>query len=199
MNLQKIVKEARAAMRAGKFDQTSEAGVISMFGGGLLAWGEYVEGVNGRDFRRHKNLLVDQGIRYFLNVGLGPTTTKISAWFLAPFTGSTSPAANWTAANFTSNSTENTSTSEGFSESTRQAATFVEPTAVDQIDNYAAKAAFTIVTATSLTITGMGLLSSSTRGGTSGVLISATKFGTARVLQNADVWNVGYRLALAST
>ena len=190
-------KETLAALKAEKY-KVSPDGVISLFNDGLVIRGEYEEGVNGGDWRRHKNLIVDQGIIHFLNVVLG-STAKISAWYLAPFSGSTSPGAAWTAANYTSTATEITSLTEGFSETTRQAATFVNATSSDQIDNYAAKAAFTITTATTLTITGIGLLSSSTRGGTTGTLVSATKFGVARTLVATDVWNAGYRVTLAGS
>lgn len=188
------------ALRRDRF-QVKPDGDIVLFGGGMTITGEYIEGVNGRDWRRHKNLIVDQGIRYILNAGLGPgTTTRITAWYLAPFSGSSSPASSWTAANFTSNSTEITATSpEGFSETTRQAATLPDTSANDYIDNYASKATFTAVTASTLSVTGLGLLSNSTRGSTAGTLFSAVKFATARSLQNGDAWQAGYRATLAGT
>lgn len=191
-------KDVLAAIRKDRY-KVSDGGIL-LFNDSLRieGAGEYIEGVNGGDWRRHKNLLVDQGLVHFLNVVLG-STAKISTWYIAPFSGSTTPAAGWTAANFTANATEITSGSEGYSEAVRQTATFVNASSSNQIDNYAAKAAFTIVTASTLTVTGIGLLSLNTKGGTTGTLISATKFGTARVLNSADVWNVGYRVALASS
>jgi hypothetical protein len=191
-------KDLLAAINKERYYQEGD-GKLLFFNGGVRLGLDYFEGISG-DFRIHKNLLPDQAIRYLLNVGFGPTTTKISAWYIAPFSGSTAPTAAWTAANFTSNASEITATTpEGFSEATRQAATMVEPTAVDQIDNYVAKATFTTVTASTLSVTGVGLLSSNTRGGTSGTLGSAVKFTIARSLQNADPWQVGIRLVGAST
>jgi hypothetical protein len=197
MDLKRYSKEIVEAIRGERYNRF-ENGIISLFHDGLVIRGEYIEGVNGGDWRRHPNLLVDQGIISSLNVNWG-TATKISTWYLAPFAGSSSPAANWTAATFTASATEITSGSEGYSESTRQACAFVNATSADQIDNYASKAAFSIVTASSLTVTGLGLLSVSAKGGTTGVLTSATKFTTARVLQNGDSWLAGYRIALASS
>ena len=194
MNLRHFSKDILAAIRAERYNM--HGNTVSFFGDSLVARGEFIEGVNG-DWRRHKNLVTDQGIILALNVLLG-SVAKLSMWYLAPFAGSTAPAANWTGANFTSNATEIVSGSEGYSEATRRAATFVDASGSDQIDNFAAKAAFTIVTASSLTVTGLGLLSSNTKGGTTGTLLSASKFATARVLQNADVWNAGYRLLGAS-
>jgi hypothetical protein len=40
------------------------------------------------------------------------------------------------------------------------------------------------------------LLTNNTRGGTTGALVSATKYAAARVFQNADTYDVGYRLSL---
>lgn len=197
MNSAQLKKEIQSALRKEKFN-VSENGVVSMFNDSLLAQGEYIEGVNGKDWRAHKNLLVDQGIVHILNVVFG-STSKISTWYLAPFSGSSAPAAGWTAANVVSNATEITSTTEGYTETPRQTVTFVNATSSDQIDNYASKCAFTIATATSLTITGLFLSSVATRGGTTGTLISATKFTTARVLQNGDSWLAGYRVVLASS
>lgn len=176
-------------------------GELYLFNDSMRLLGTVVEGVNGGDWREHKNLICDQGIRYVLNASLGSgTTTRLTAFYLAPFSGSTSPVAAWTAANFTSNSTEITATTpEGFSEATRQAATLPDTTANNYIDNYAAKAAWTTVTASSLSVTGLGLLSSATRGGTAGTLIGATKFATARSLQSGDTWSTGWRYTLAGT
>lgn len=187
-------KDIDAALAAQRFNVAAD-GSVSLFNDGLVfhkGFGEFFNYDSGAVLGA--NLVVDQGIRYLFNAGLGPTTAKISAWFLAMFGGSSAPTSAWTAQNFTSNSTEITSTSEGHTETTRPAVTFVEPTAVDQIDNYAAKSAFTIATASELTVTGVGLVSSSVRGGTAGVLLAAAKFPISQKLQNGGIWQVGYRL-----
>ncbi len=196
MNRQQLNREVLTAIRKENYKSHGD-GVISLLNDGIVIRGEYTEGSDLMGWRTHKNLLTDQGIIHILNVNLG-SVAKISTWYLAPFAGATTPAGAWTAANFTSNSTEITSGSEGYSESVRQTYVTADATSSDQIDNYASKAAFTIVTASSLSVTGLGLLSVSTKGGTTGVLLSASKFTSARVLQNTDVWNAGYRVALAT-
>jgi hypothetical protein len=158
--------------------------------------GVYIHDVNGSDERVDSNLLTDEGLNHILNVAFNGATAT-STWYLALYSGNVSPASSWTAANFASNATEITSTTEGYSESVRQ--TYVEAASTAKsITNTANKAAFTIATATSVTVWGAGLLSSSTRGGTSGVLVSAAKFSTSRVLYDTDVFNLGYTVSMTS-
>lgn len=191
--LQKYGRDIRNAVRREQFDRTP--GGIAVFGGALRLDPYYTEGIKGQpeSFRRHHNLVPDEGILHFLNVVLG-STAKISAWYLAPYGGNVSPAANWTAANFAANSTEITSTVEGFTEATRQQ--FVPAGAsAGKITNAASLANFTIECTSTLNIYGAGLCSVATRGGTTGVLISATKFGTVRVANDADTWQCGYEVS----
>lgn len=189
-------KEFRSDIRKEKYDVLSEGG-IALKHGSLRIQGFYEHGVNGQDWIREENLIPDAGILHVLNVIWG-TATKISAWYAAPFSGTAAVASSWTGANFTANSTEITSGTEGYSEGTRQL--FVPGTATaGTIDNYSAKAAFTIVTASSVNINGAGLLSVSTKGGTTGTLSSAIKFGATRTVQNADVWSLGYQLQLTDS
>jgi len=195
--LQRFAEEFKSDIRKGKFD-VSDGGILLKNGSVILS-GTYVEGVLGKPetMRSHKNLVVNEGINLILNTFFG-ATAKAAAFYLAPFSGSATPAASWTAANFASNATEITSQAEGYTEATRQQATFGTASA-QLINNYAAKAALTIATATSLTVKGIGVLTNSPRGGTSGALISAVKFSVDRVLNNADVWSVGYQASLSDS
>lgn len=196
-HLQKHIPEFRRDLIDGRYEVTDSG--IALKRGSVLIRGHYFEGIQGKaeSFRLHRNLLVTEGINHMLNVVLG-TGTKVSAWYIAPFSGSAAPAANWTASNFASNATEITSTTEGFSETTRQQATFGTSSG-GIINNYSSKAAFTINCSSSLNILGAGLLSSNTRGGTTGVLMSAVKFASARVLADGDVWNAGYQVDLTDS
>ena len=100
---------------------------------------------------------------------------------------------------FSSVATEITSTTDGFVETTRQAWTPAAPSS-GSITNTASKAELTVAMSSgNLTVYGLGLLSNSTRGSTSGVLVSASRFATARVLSNTDVWSVGYEIDASST
>lgn len=187
--------EFLSALRNRKYERTPEG--LYFPAAKVMAAGCYVEDVNGEDERQHKNLLTDQGLTHMLGVTLGGTS-KISAWFIAPYANSVNPAATWTASNFPATAGEITSNTEGYSETTRQAFT-PGAAAANMIDNVASKAAFTIVTASTLTIAGAGLMSANVKGDTGGVLVSATRFSSARILNNGDVWNCGYRVQLSST
>jgi hypothetical protein len=164
---------------------------------GAVASGVYIHDVNGQDERQDSNIVVTEGLNSLLDVALHDAT-KIATWYFRLFSANTAPLATWTAANFTANATEITSNTEGYSESVGQA--FVEAAAsAGAITNSANKAAFTIATATSVSVWGAGLLSSSTKGGTTGTLMSASKFSAVRTLYNTDVFNLGYTLTLTST
>lgn len=188
-------REFLAALRGNKYEISEEG--IYFPAAKVLGSGYYFENVNGLDERVHKNLVVDQGLTHMLSVEFG-SGSKITAWYIAPYGNSVNPAANWTASNFASTAGEITSGSEGYSETTRRAFT-AGAAAANTIDNVASKASFTIVTASTLSIAGAGLLSSNVKGDTAGTLASATRFSSARTLNNADIWNCGYRVQLSST
>lgn len=193
-DIKKHACEILGNLSAGRFEQTDEG--IYFPSMRALARGEYVHDVNGQDERIDKNLVTDQGLTYLLGAGLG-ADAKITTWYLALFGGAVNPAANWTAANFAATASEITSGTEGYAELTRPLFT-PGAAAANAIDNVATKAAFTIVTAGQLNVTGAGLLSDNAKGSTAGKLVSATRFASARTLSNTDVFNLGYRVQLAA-
>lgn len=162
-----------------------------------IAAGGYYHDVNGQDARFDPNLLPDEGLVYLLSVGLN-NGTKLAAWYLSLYAANYTPLAGLTAASYPATASEITSGTEGYSEATRPVWTPTAPT-TPLIDNLANKAAFTIVTASSLTVNGAALLSDATKGAVSGKLVSATKFSAARTLYNTDVFNLAYRVQLTSS
>lgn len=189
MNLR---KELAQAMNKELYDVTSEG--IYFPKQGVLASGEYFDRINGGDWQRTPNLIVNEGLSHILNVALG-ATAKPAGYFLALFSGSAAPAGNWTAANFASVSSEIVSMTEGYTSPTRPAWTSAN-TSGNSIDNMDAVASLTIATTSQLNVTGAALLTNSTRGGTTGTLVSATKYPVARVFQDGDTYDVGYRVSL---
>ena len=176
--------------------EISEGGIFFP-GAKVMASGLYEHDVNGEDIRFDENILPTEGLNSMLDVALH-NSTQIATWYFRLFSANATPLSTWTAANFTANATEITSGSEGYSEATGQA--FVEAAASGgATTNSASKAAFTIVTATSITVWGAGLLSNSAKGGTTGTLMSASKFSAARTLYNTDVFNLGFTLTLTSS
>jgi hypothetical protein len=151
--------------------------------------------VNGGEWHKAgDNLITTEGLAHLLNVALG-ATPKPAAYYLALFAGSTTPANNWTAANFATVASEIVSLSEGYSSPTRPVWTPENATS-NQIDNMAAPAQLTIVTSSQLNVTGAAMLTTSARGGTTGVLVSASKYAVERTFQNGDTYQVGYRISL---
>lgn len=161
---------------------------------GVLAQGMYFDRVNGGEWERTENLVVNEGLAHILNVAMGATVKPVG-YYLALFSGSTAPAANWTAANFATVAAEVVSGTEGYTNATRPK---WEPSAAvnGSIDNLALAASVTIATSSTLNVTGAALLTNSSKGGTTGALISATKYAAARTFQNGDVYDIGYRLSL---
>lgn len=192
--MNKLQTHVAQAIKREQYDITPEGVIVK---GGIKLSGTYIEGVNGKDWREHKNLIPDAGILYILGAALY-STSKITNWYVAPFAGSTAPAANWTASNFASTASEIVSPTEGYAAATRPQWVPSAP-AAGQVDNLAAKASFTIVTATSLSIAGAAVLSDSGKGSTSGTLVSASKFSTPRIVYNADVWDCGYYIRLTDS
>lgn len=168
--------------------------------------GTYYDGRNGNPdtVQASPNLLPTAGILSILNIAFG-STSKHTAFYFALFSGAVDPAATWTGANFATNASEITSTSEGYTETTRpewepDAAESTTPAPAGLINNDTNKASFTIATASTLTVTGGALIANdNTRGGTTGVLMSATRWATARVYNDAETVNLAYEISLSDS
>ena len=193
ITMQKINQaDIAQAIARGEYTETDNQITFNKLGG-ISFKGEYFDRVNGGEWQRNENLVVNEGISHILNVALGGKA-KTSKYYLALFSGNTAPAPTWTAANFASVASEIVSGTEGYSNATRPEWTPAE-TNGNSIDNMAAAAQLTIATSGTLTVTGAALLTNSTKGGTTGVLISASKYPVARTFQNGDVYEIGYRLS----
>ena len=146
------------------------------------------------------NLMPTEGIHSLLNIGLGPTA-KEAGWYLGLYANAINPAAGWTAANIVATAGEIVSEDEGYEGATRPQWTpnVAGTNGVGTIDNVGQEAAFAIVSATSITIEGVFLVSSNVRGGTGGKLSSAARYTpTPRILANGDDYRLGYRTTITS-
>ena len=195
--LQKHAGEFAAALASNKYERTGDERGLYFPEAKAFISGLYVHDVNDQDERQDPNLLPDEGLMYLLTVGLY-NGTKLPTWNLALYAANYTPLANLTAAAFPATASEITSNTEGYTESTRPVWTPSAP-ATNMIDNLANKAAFTIATASSLTVNGAALLSEAAKGAVTGKLASATKFAAARTLYNTDVFNLAYRVQLTSS
>ncbi|MEW5678833.1 hypothetical protein [Comamonas kerstersii] len=193
---EKHLKELAREVRAERFDITPEGLYVPRMG--AMATGEYFGRVNGGKWEKEgDNLITAEGFAHILNTALDPSTSKPAGHYLAIFSGSTAPAANWTAASFAAVASEIVSQTEGHTSATRPTWTPAK-TNTGSIDNMAAAASLTIATASTLNVTGAALLTSNQRGGTSGALVSASLYAAPRVFQNGDVYELGYRINLTS-
>lgn len=137
-----------------------------------------------------RNLIPTEGLNHILSIVLKGGTQQAS-WFVALFEGNYTPVLGDTAANFAANATECTS----YDSATRPAWTggSVAAGAVSNVDS---KAAF--VMSAAKTVYGAALLSSSTKGGTTGVLLSNARFSTAKVLEIDDTLDVAVGITLVN-
>jgi len=188
--------EVRRAIRDNKYEAMDSGGIFLPEAKAMVV-GEYIIGVNGVEVERCPNLLPTLGLGLLLKL-LGNHVAIPAALYIALFANATTPIAAHTASGFTSTYSEITSGSEGFSETTRVAWVSADPAAAT-INNYASPAEFTIVTATSLTVNGVAMLTASAKGATTGYLVSASKFAASRSFANTDTISVKYQLSLTSS
>lgn len=195
-DLQKHAGEFGRYLRNHQYEVTDNGGVLFVRAA-AVGQGAYIHDVNGMDERIDPNLLPDEGLIYLLSVGLN-NGTKLAAWYLSLYAAAYTPLAGLTAASYPATASEITSGTEGYTESTRPVWTPTAPT-TPLIDNLLNKAAFTIATASSLTVNGAALCSEAAKGAVTGKIASATKFAAARTLYNTDVFNLAYRVQLTSS
>lgn len=181
-----------SAVNANDYTSNDDGSITT--GGGITAKGEYFDRKNNEEWQRTENLIPTEGLAHILNVALG-TTPKPASYHLALFSAAAQPAANWTAASFASTASEIVSMTEGYSAATRPTWTPTN-TSTNSIDNMAAVAKVTMKTASSLTVQGAAMLTTSAKGGTTGALISASKYAAPRVFQDGDTYEIGYRISL---
>ena len=188
--------ELAREIRAQRFDITPEGLYLPRLG--AIAAGEYFGRVNGGAWAKEgDNLIVTEGFAHMLNSAFDTGTAKAAGHYLAIFSGSTAPAANWTAASFAAVASEIVSMTEGHTGATRPAWTPAK-TNTGSIDNLAAAASLTIATAGTLNVTGAALLTNNQKGGRAGSLVSASLYPVPRTFQNGDVYELGYRINLTA-
>jgi len=193
-DLVKHAREFAGYLKNRQYEQTP-AGVVFPQAH-AFAHGMYSHRVNGGEWVHDPNLLPSEGLTYLLSLlGAG---TKLTPWYIAPYAGAISPGANWTAATFPATASEITSGTEGYTNATRPTWT-AGTAAADTINNNSSPVTFTIITATTLLMNGVGMVSESAKGATTGKLLSATRFGAQRSFATGDLFDVKYAVSLTST
>jgi hypothetical protein len=195
-DLQRHAKELFAALRGQKFETNQHGLYVPSMGAQILARGLYEHRVNGGEWVADANLIPTEGLTYLASLyGAG---SKLTPWYIALYAGAVSPTSGWTAANFASTASEITSGAEGYSEANRVTWSPAAASA-GAIHNNASPASFTIVTASTLVVNGVGMLSALAKGATTGTLASATRFAAQRTQNNTDVFDIKYTLSLTSS
>ena len=136
------------------------------------------------------NLVTNQGLNYLLNTGVA-AAGQLTNWYVGLFSGNYTPQATDTGTNIAANATEWTNYAEG----TRQAYT-APVTTTQSLTNSAAAATFT--QSSSGTIYGAFVVSSSTKGGTTGTLLAAAQFGSPKTVSASDLLVMTYTLGATS-
>lgn len=134
--------------------------------------------------QRLYNLVPTEGLNHLLSVTLAAGAQQTS-WFVGLFEGNYTPVNTITAATIAAAATE----SSAYAEATRQAWT-AGTIAGGAVNNSLAKAVFTINGVVPKTIFGGFLISSSVKGGATGVLLSVVRFATAVTVNPADVLRI---------
>lgn len=186
--------EFRRYVNNKQFEQT-DSGILFPKAG-AVAKGVYTLSVNGGEEEFSENLITTEGLNYLLDVGLH-AGTRIDTWYLALYANNYTPTSGLTGSNFAGTAGENTSTTEGYTETTRREWTEGVP-ASGSISNSGSASRFTFATATSVVIYGAALLSTNVRGGTTGKCLSATKFPASRTFFDTDTFDLTYTLSLSS-
>jgi hypothetical protein len=183
--------EAIRRLRNGQYEVT-DSGAILVPAMKLQFAGHFETQVGNGAWEIHPNIVTNEGILHILDVALDQGSAN-SAFYIAPFSGNVTPAATWTAANFTSNSTEFTN----YDETTRVAWTN-DAAASNAIGNTTTPATFTIGTGGG-TIRGAGLLSASAKSATTGKLVAAARFSADKAMAEDEELRVKYTLTGTSS
>lgn len=192
--LLKHAREFQGHIRSHRYE-VSDEGILFPTAGAMIQ-GEYFFDTNdGERPGSQRNTVPVQTLNYFLETGLRGGAAA-SQFYLALYSGAYTPASTLTAALFPAAATEITSATEGYTEGTRRP-WMPEAAVGGTMANMANRAAFTIATASEVTIRGAALLSDSVKGGTNGVIASIVRFASDRKEAAGDVFNLAFRVRIS--
>lgn len=192
--LKRHFREFSRAIRGHKWEQ--HANGILVPSAHIVIGGQYAFQTNKGGFGDwESNLLPTEGLNLMLDqIG---NDAAAAASYITLHANTVTPLATHTAATYVAVFAE-CSGSEGYTEAARVLWAPAAAAAAAKHNN-ASPAEFTINTATTLTVNGVALLTSSTKAGTGGILISLSKFSAARTFSDADLFDVKYQLGMTSS
>lgn len=187
-NLGRFAAEAARAIRNFKYELTDDGRVYLSASrtlmGGVFRHALAPAGIvdyNGNPifgpWAIDPNRMVTEGLIHILNTSLGGQS-QISQYYLAPFSGNVTPAADWKGSTFTSQATEFTA----YTAPSRLPWTTTPATAVASLGNSAALLDSTIEfnPGGPYNLYGLGLVAAQNKSGTTGPLVAATRFANPR-------------------
>lgn len=180
-SLGRFAAEAARAITAHKFERTDDGRIYlpraRAFIGGVFRHAHAPAGQGFGPWAVDPNRLVGEGLDYILAAAFG-NAAQINQFYLAPFSGNVSPAANWTGANFATSATE----FQGYTLASRLPWT-VGAASAQSIGNTAAvsDATLTFAAGGPYNLYGVGLVQAQGKGATTGKLIAATRFENPRL------------------
>lgn len=178
--LGRFAAEAARAISNFQFERT-ENGQLYLprsrtFIGGVFRHAHAPAGCDFGPMAVDPNRIVRQGLDYILNAALGGQA-QTTQFYLAPFSGNVTPAADWNGATFAGAATEFTA----YTSATRLPWN-TDPSTEQAIGNTESLADATLVLNPGgpYNIYGVGLIEASAKSATTGRLIAATRFATPR-------------------
>lgn len=189
MKIEMLGRELARAVRNGKMEQTDQGVLFPE--AGLILSGAFSAWVNDGPKTISPNVVTLEGITLALNVLFkSSSVTAPAAWYIAPFSGTGTPAGSVTGANFTSGLTEFTA----YNESAR--VTWPTVLTTTQTITQAAPSAFTINAASS-NVYGAALLTTAAKSDTTGRCYAAAAFAAPKLaMAIGDVLYVTYSAAM---
>jgi hypothetical protein len=136
------------------------------------------------------NLLPQAAVGHMAGL-LSGTSSIIASWYLGLFEGNYVPTPDFTSGLLQSTAVECTA----FSQASRPVWN-VTYDGISSLDNLASEATFTFTA--DKTVRGAFVVSSATKGGTSGLVLSIARFDTDKIVSNGSVLSVGAGIILAS-
>ena len=158
----------------------------------LMIGGVFTHTVNGKDERKDKNIVVNEGLIYIINTSIAAVAQQAS-WFVGIFENNYTPVPADTAALFPGAGVAGEINTE-YDEGTRPAYV-LDGSTLANVFNSGTPATFTMNS--TINAYGAHLISNSVKAGTTGVLCAASKFTAVRALVASDVLNISYQLTIA--
>lgn len=187
MKLLNLKTELGRALRNFKYERTQSG--LFFPASGVCVGGVFTARVDDGPANIANNTVTLECLDDMLTVYLG-NGGQTNAFYIAPFINNVAPSSALTGATFAATQGEYV----GYTAATRLAWTPDGPSVGQTMGNTAAPAMF-VIGAAAATVSGAGLLTTSTKGATTGKLVAAALFATPNALNPASKLSIEYSLS----